>query len=178
MIDKTARKILFCKYWDPSKGWIRKELTKEDYNYAVKAGYMFDDIISSHDETVENCIEAIQKISKEKVVKAFVSSLTSRRLDLRSALASFACGEKLYFHSHTVTKKACESCGEYNSETEIDLNILNFERHKFGGVRHLQPTYINLDLNILSKEEVKDLCCFSGNRTNKLFPLDENCSVL
>ena len=86
--------------------------------------------------------------SKDSVVSAFLSSLSSRRLDLRSALGSYACGVSLPAHKLKASiSKSCLICSEFDSQNPIDLNVLNFERFKFGGVRHLSPSYIWFDLN-------------------------------
>jgi hypothetical protein len=39
----------------------------------------------------------------------------------------------------------CGVCGEYNS-VKVDRNVFNFERYKWGGVRHLDPAYALFDL--------------------------------
>jgi hypothetical protein len=45
----------------------------------------------------------------------------------------------------------CIYCGEYQSSA--DPNILNFERVKWGGVRHDSPRYIALDLQLFAAQE-------------------------
>ncbi len=43
-------------------------------------------------------------------------------------------------------------CGEYNRpDKEEDLNVLNFERYKWGGVRHDEPLYAGMDLRLFRK---------------------------
>jgi hypothetical protein len=43
-------------------------------------------------------------------------------------------------------------CGVYNRGAEReDLNVLNFERFKWGGVRHDQPLYASLDLQLFQE---------------------------
>jgi hypothetical protein len=51
---------------------------------------------------------------------------------------------------------SCVICSEYDSREPTDLNVLNFERFKFGGVRHLQPLYIWLDLTLFGKEKLEE----------------------
>jgi hypothetical protein len=41
---------------------------------------------------------------------------------------------------------ACAVCGLFEVDEDIDLNVLNFERFKWGGVRRSHLTYIWLDL--------------------------------
>ncbi|WP_196140634.1 hypothetical protein [Aliikangiella sp. G2MR2-5] len=161
MSDKKALKILFNKYWSPAKGWQKNKVTEEDYLYAKAAGVMFDDITTEHEKTVQKAIDVCDSIGKQKVVDAFVSSLSSRRLELRSALSSYACGQNLPSHKFMQSdinsfSKICQFCTESSIDEKSDLNVLNFERHKFGGVRHLQPNYIWLDLMLLGKENIQE----------------------
>lgn len=116
-------------------------------------GVMFDDISLNHDEIIQRAISQCNSISKAQVVDAFLSSLSTKRLEIRSALGSFACGYKLPLHKFKIQdgSVSCSTCCEVSAEKIIDLNILNFERHKFGGVRHLWPSYIYLDLSLFSK---------------------------
>lgn len=92
MTDKRALKILFDKYWSPVKGWQRNTVPEEDFEYAKTMGVMFDDISLNHDEIIQRAIAQCNSITKTQVVDAFLSSLSTRRLELRSALGSFACG--------------------------------------------------------------------------------------
>jgi hypothetical protein len=157
MSDKRALKILFNKYWSSAKGWQRNIISEEDFEYAKKMGIMFDDVSLNHDEIIQKAIEQCGSISKNQVVDAFISSLSTRRLDHRSALGSFACGCKLPLHQFESSdqSKTCAICSELPFSKNIDLNVLNFERNKFGGVRHLQPNYIFLDISLFSKLEVQ-----------------------
>jgi hypothetical protein len=70
-------------------------------------------------------------------------------LALRSALGSYAVALNMPSHPLSLkgTSSPCEVCGEYESDSEQDLNVLNFERHKWGGVRHEHPPYIAFDLD-------------------------------
>jgi hypothetical protein len=44
-------------------------------------------------------------------------------------------------------ERFCNLCGVFSgSERDIDLNVLNFERYKWGGVRHEDPIYMFFDL--------------------------------
>lgn len=153
MSDKRALKILFDKYWSSTKGWQNNILSAEDFECAKKAGVMFDDVSFNHDEIVQKALEQCNSISKAQVVESFLSSLSTRRLELRSALSSFACGCNLPLHKFTPQENniICSVCSEIHTNKSVDLNILNFERNKFGGVRHLRPTYINLDISLFSK---------------------------
>lgn len=169
MNEKKALKILFDKYWAPSSGWQRSELTASDFEFAKEAGVMFDDVVMGHDEVVSKAYDAIQKAKKEQVVNAFISSLSTRRLDHRSALGSYASGKNMPLHTFDNARvecsKSCDVCAEYPRKDKIDLNVLNFERHKFGGVRHLFPVYIWLDLWLF-------------DRVEELIPSEEDVKIL
>lgn len=160
MTDKRALKILFDKYWSPSSGWIKGEVSAADYQYAKDAGVMFDDIETDHDSIVTKCIDTIKDIKKKDVVKAFVSSLSTHRLELRSALGSYASGRLLYKHNFKSSEEnysspgSCVVCSQFEGPEKVDLNVLNFERFKFGGVRHSQPIYIWFDINQLKEQEI------------------------
>ena len=45
----------------------------------------------------------------------------------------------------------CAYCGQY--EPAAEPNVLNFERIKWGGVRHDDPRYIALDLQLFAAQE-------------------------
>lgn len=148
-LDKRALQILTSTYWSPS-GWKKTYATPpEDLAYAKAAGIMFDPVSITHDKMVEWALRSCGHTSKERVTQAFLASLTSRRLDWRSALGSFAASLHLLPHHWSKGQRAqfnCPMCGAYESENPQDLNVLNFERFKWGGVRHTFPLYIGFDL--------------------------------
>lgn len=157
-VDKRALKILFASYWSAS-GWRREfDTATANLAYAKAAGLMFDPVTISHQQAVEWAIRSRDSVSKEQVVNFFLASLTSRRLDLRSALGSFAASRNLRAHvwdkSNSPTH-CCPVCGIYEClEKPDDLNVLNFERFKWGGVRHDNPIYIALDLQQVAKQPI------------------------
>ncbi len=152
-IDHRALKILSSTYWSPS-GWKKSYSTPpEDFAYAKASGFMFDSMVLSHDEKIEWVLRSRSRVSKTSVANGFLASLTSRRLDRRSALGSFAVS--LHMPTHRWSKEpgsfCCSLCGGFDrSNASEDLNILNFERFKWGGVRHTDPLYIAFDLKQFS----------------------------
>lgn len=151
--DKKAVKILFSKYWS-SAGWrSARDVSMEDFAYAKWAGVMFDPAVFSHDRAVERAVKAVSVIDPRQVANAFLASLTTRRLDLRSALGTYAIGRHLQPHESSGVG-ACGVCGAFDSSEPIDLNVLNFERLKWGGVRHASPVYIALDLELFAKTKI------------------------
>ncbi|WP_132289246.1 hypothetical protein [Kribbella sp. VKM Ac-2568] len=110
---------------------------------------MFDaPVVLDHGGWVEAARSAAAQISPREVEDAFVSSLTSRRLDLRSALASFLIARALPDHHFTAMRsgRMCAVCGLYSGSAPEDLNVLNFERFKWGGIRRDDITYVAFDL--------------------------------
>ena len=152
MIDRKARQILFNAYWRD-----RRSVCDNEFEYAKEKGLMFDPLAITHDDLVVKLTELRGKIDMSTVADAFLASLSTRRLDLRSALGSFAVAS--HFPNHTLASSSktrcpsgaelCNICGIYshhNHEPE-NLNVLNFERHKWGGVRHDDPIYVWFDLS-------------------------------
>ena len=152
-IDERAKKILFGTYW-ASTGWRSdRNIAVEDFEYAKSKGFMFEPVTMSHGQQIEYAIHARDVVRASDVVSAFVASLSSRRVDLRSGLGSYAVARHL--EAHVFTERpgtcACRVCGAYQLSSDVDLNVLNFERFKWGGVRHDQLAYIGLDLSLLSR---------------------------
>jgi len=153
MIDEKALRILFDTYWS-SNGWKNKYATPpDDLSYAKASGYMFDPVEFTHDDIVDWLLVAFSQVTQERIAAAFLSSLTTRRLERRSALASFAVARHFPKHRFTQAEGQCEICGLYGGKSKEDLNVLNFKRFKWGGVRHLDPLYIAFDLEQFSKVE-------------------------
>lgn len=123
---------------------------------------MFDPIRLSHDQAVSRLIEEGERADLTAVSGAFIASLGNRRLDLRSALGSYAFAANFPQHKIAMTPvstvpsgaRRCEWCAFYERAVpaEIDLNALNFERHKWGGVRRDNPVYAWLDLSLFRSE--------------------------
>ena len=108
---------------------------------------MFDPIRRTHDQIVRRAVEVTACVDAKTVADAFLASLSTRRLDIRSALGSYAVLRHLLAHDYEDLPARCPVCGEYNRPDEdIDLNVLNFERHKWGGVRHERPYYATFDM--------------------------------
>ena len=147
-LDPKALEILFRKYWSPT-GWAKGAITQAEFDYAKQAGVMFEPIDVSHDTTVERAVEIRKSVTPEVVGNAFLASMSSRRMDWRSALGSLAAILHLPAHSFTpqAHAKSCALCGAYPNDAGLDINVLNFERLKWGGVRHTQPLYAILDLD-------------------------------
>ncbi|WP_445364609.1 hypothetical protein ACJJIQ_10930 [Microbulbifer sp. ANSA003] len=186
-MDKKAKKILFSTYW--KNGWIDSKdrvLSDEDFEYAKSKGLMFDPLSISHDECIDAITNLVGEISREKIAKGFVSSLSSHRLDWRSSLSSYSIAKNIPKHKYmpvisgtsytdgkpTSRSFACGVCkdsqygvvGRKNYEG-ADLNVLNFERIKWGGVRQGDILYTYFDLSQFKITEIPeptsdDIQCF------------------
>ncbi len=149
-VSAAALRPLMQTFWT-SKGWRSSvALPAADVPAAaIRSGVMFDQPRQlGHDGWVEaaRAAAAAAAVSASEISAAFLVSLTTRRLDLRSALGSFAVARHLVAHRYTPDPSArCAVCGLGRRSTQ-DLNILNFERFKWGGVRRDDLTYVAFDL--------------------------------
>ena len=147
MIDSKALKILFDTHWS-AKGW--KEvytISAEDFDYARAAGLMFDPVPLTHQDIAARIQKAASTLDPVRVGSAFLASLSTRRLELRSALGSYAIAQHFPQHEYHELSYNCFICGWHQALFPlVDLNVLNFERYKWGGVRHEKPEYIIFDL--------------------------------
>jgi hypothetical protein len=156
-MDSRAVKILFDTYWSGA-GWKKDcQTDAADLEYAIRAGVMFPPIRVGHDALIHNVTRLVAKLDRVKVSRAFLASLSTRQLNWRSALGSYSFSKNLPPHSFKGTKEWCAVCGMFSGPDEDeDLNVLNFERLKWGGVRHTQPLYAWFDLSQLERLEVPD----------------------
>ncbi|MFM9279699.1 hypothetical protein [Paenibacillus jiagnxiensis] len=165
-MDTKAKKILMQTFWS-STGWKSGGFTcpDEDFAYAKSKGLMFDYLTMTHDECVRKLRDLHEKVlTREIVVSAFMHSLSTRKVHLRSALSSWALTHDLPLHTYQQRGaiqpgySACADCNDHrlmSNEKYVneDLNVLNFERVKWGGVRLNWLIYCLMDLELLSKEE-------------------------
>ena len=123
--------------------------------HAIDAGVMFDGTYdATHDEVLDAAIAARDALSEDEVTAAFLSSLTSRRLDLRSALGSFAVARHLKRHAHDSDSSGyCRTCRLRADERDIDRNVMSFERFKWGGVRRDDLVYVAFDLERFARAD-------------------------
>lgn len=147
MPDRRALKILFDTYWSP-KGWKQEyAISPEDFAYARAAGLMFDPAVITHESASARIRKVVRTLDPVRVGNAFLASLSTRRLELRSALGSYAIARHFPEHGYHELSHDCFICGwQRDLFPLVDLSVLSFERHKWGGVRHEQPEYIAFDL--------------------------------
>lgn len=147
IVLKDPIDILFNRFWGPD-GWHDGSVSPEDRQIALAAGVMFPPRRITHDAGVGWARRSALATAPERAAAAFVASLSTRRMELRSALGSYATSRHLRSH-HASAVEPCLTCGLYqNPDTSEDLDVLNFERLKWGGVRHLNPIYAAFDLEL------------------------------
>ncbi len=145
-------KLLFSTYWS-SRSWNYDPPTEKDFEQAIQEGYMFAPMLPhTHDEALAKLRIALGKISPSDIANAFLYSLSTRALHYRSALGSYYYALSIPDHSHA-DSKACYFCDWLKLPDSIDLtlrlpeyNIFNFERYKWGGIRHTCLEYALFDL--------------------------------
>lgn len=153
--DRRALQTLFDAYWGPG-GWKpdeQRHVAPAELAHAKAAGIMFDDVDLAHDAAIDRACLAVEGVTRHQAAAAFVASLGSRRLEWRSALGTWTFGQWLRPHAYTAWSSStgpCAECGHAMQERH-DLNCLQFERHKWGGVRHDQPAYVAFDLEQLAR---------------------------
>lgn len=143
-------KILLNTYW--RNGWKIKQVSAEDFAIAKEEGYMFDyPAVTTHEEDMNRIREILKSISPVDVANAFLYSLSTRRLEYRSALGSYWYAVAI--PEHVCEKNLCLLCKwsawkqEPNTrELTWGINVLNFERYKWGGVQHADANYALFDL--------------------------------
>lgn len=164
-MDKKAKKILMETYWS-AQGWkaAPQTFTGEDFEYAKSQGTMFDRLSITHDAIVQDIYRWHQEvITKEQVVQAFLHSLSTRQIHWRSILSSWALTFHLPLHTYEERRAVhanTSSCGDCNFNrlmsndqyTNEDINVLNFERIKWGGIRLNHLLYCWLDLKLFIEQ--------------------------
>ncbi len=175
-MDKLAQKILFKTYWQ-STGWTDRNFRSTplvDFEYAKSKSVMFDPITLSWRDLRDACRTLIAEIPLQKITDAFLSSLSTKRADLRSGIASYANITRLLALSEHEQQKHF-----FNVSLDDDLSVLNFERIKWGGIRHSKPLYNFIDLTILKTETVttptqQDIATFNSilNTIRQAAPTD------
>jgi hypothetical protein len=151
-VSDRARQILLDAFWDAG-GWRNgPAIAPDEFEIAKAAGYMFDPGISTHNDAVTKAINAADLIDPRDVAHAFVASLTSRRLEYRSAVGSFSFARFLPHHeAEEYRGYLCGVCGEPIKDQHVDWNIQNFVRIKWGGMGHGVPSYMAFDLRLFNE---------------------------
>ncbi|SDY25362.1 hypothetical protein SAMN02910264_01810 [Ruminococcaceae bacterium YAD3003] len=156
-----GKKILLSSFWC-SQGWHKTEITDEVFELCKKQGYMFDPpVVVTHEEFFRQLDDVLKKTDPKDVANAFLYSLSTRELEFRSALGSYWYAVSI---PENMKKDDPYLCGwsrwsDFQLKRSSGYNVLNFERYKWGGVRHTDPTYALFDLEqflLLPKVTPKD----------------------
>jgi len=149
-VTPAALRPLMRAFWS-AEGWRLPPSMPvgTDLDRAVDSGVMFDEpLVRDHDGWVDAARRAARAVTLDEVSDAFISSLASRRLDLRSALGSYAVARHLPQHAFEPDRDhRCRVCGQFQGSYPEELNVLSFERFKWGGVRRDDIRYAAFDLD-------------------------------
>ena len=135
MNNKKAWSILKKMYWS-SEGWKFPPVmpSKEDFESATKAGYLFEEKNLNHDEVVAWVLTLTKRISDQQAGNAFLVSLLDERIELRSTLGSYAVLHSMKSHDFMPSSyddSYCNICNQSQIE-EYDLSSENFSRYMWG----------------------------------------------
>jgi hypothetical protein len=151
-VSPGALRPLMDTFWS-SQGWRRPPQWPSSaiLRRASDDGVRFDELrTEDHDSWVRAALAAVRPLTAAEVSEAFLASLSTRRLDLRSALGSYAVARFLTEHEYQERPGhgRCAICGQPRraAAEAQDLNVLSFERFKWGGVRTDHIEYIAFDL--------------------------------
>lgn len=146
---RTLHDAFWSHGWRADRRDIKGELdTSPDLQAAVSAGVMFGyDRRESHDGWVAAAHQAAQNVTAEDVAAGFLASLSTRRLDLRSGLSSYVMATRMPAHSFQARPRNpdCPVCFTFDPD-EVDLDMLSFQRFKWGGVWVWHIPYVAFDL--------------------------------
>ena len=138
--------ILYYLNWNNGRWKEGTGPSEEDYELGKAQGYLFDSVPSyTHDETLQRIRSVTAQIDPKDVSNAFLYSLSTRQLHYRSALGSYYCAISIPDHTQTDTY-TCYFCDWWPVEDPDQLNSMNFERYKFGGIGHTRPQFALFDL--------------------------------
>lgn len=153
-----AIKTLFALY----KFSAREYPSEEEIADAKAKGILFDyPKYESHSAALSRLRSILARIDPKDIANAFLFSLSTRRLEYRSALGSYYYAKAIPEHDfmnsfNEVLARAarhCYFCGwdawasePSKFEKRFGVNIYNYERYKYAGVRHDQLNYSLFDL--------------------------------
>lgn len=183
---EKAKKILF-KSHDIKKidgHWGRLTLSDEEFEYAINKGVMFHNRTTiKHSECISKIRDLLKVITDYDVANAFLYSLSTRCLEYRSVLGSYWYVKDI--PDHESNEDSCHIC-RWNTYNDLPCkyeylnyyNDLNYERYRYGGVRHTQLQYALFDLEefikLPSVEHTKEDLKILSQILNCVFELKPN----
>ena len=155
-------KTLFALY--KNTGLNEMNVSENEIAIAKEQGYMFDyPKYETHSDMLQRLRSILTQIDPRDIANAFLFSLSTRRLEYRSALGSYyyamAIPEHEFMKSHNEILAAasahCYLCGWNawkNVPNKFDIkygyNFKNYERYKYGGseIGNTNLNYVIFDL--------------------------------
>lgn len=129
--------------------WSKINVSEAEISFAKDTGYLFDyPEYETHSDTLKRIRPILAQIDPKDIANAFLYSLSTRRLEYRSALGSYyyaaAIPEHEFMNSHNKMLAAaanhCYLCGwsgwkpvAKNAEIRFGYNLENYTRYKYGG---------------------------------------------
>lgn len=140
-------KTLFALY--KSNNWDEVNISDAEMAFAKESGYLFDyPEYETHSDTLKRIRSVLAQIDPKDIANAFLFSLSTRKLEYRSALGSYyyaaAIPEHEFMKSHNEILadaiNQCYFCGwsawekePSKSDIRFGYNYYNFDRYKYGG---------------------------------------------
>ena len=144
---EIGKKVLFALN---SSGRYGREgkISEEDISLAKRDGYLFDyPKYESHEDTLKRLRETVAQIDPADVANAFLYSLSTRKLEYRSALGSYYYAKAIPEHELMKSMNEqlaamevhCYLCGwsAWRREPrpyDQGLNVYSYYRYKYGGL--------------------------------------------
>ena len=156
-------KTLFALY--ENIGRDARSVSEDEMSFAKEQGYLFDyPKYETHADTINRVQLILEQIDPRDIANAFLFSLSTRKLEYRSALGSYyyaaAIRDHEFMNSYNevlaATAKHCYLCGWTAWKTtpsKLDLrygyNIYNYERYRWGGnpIGSIHVNYALFDLD-------------------------------
>ena len=126
-------------------------VSTDDERYALETGFFVMPREMTHNEVIDWTCRAVGSVSLIDVSNAFLASLSSRRLELRSALGRYAVGLYLPRHQYLSAGICCAICGLIApGKKRYEFSGTNCGRYTGGGVSDY-PDDIAFDLSEFAK---------------------------
>jgi hypothetical protein len=140
-------KTLFALYKSPIR--VEGDISEDEMDIAKEQGYLFDyPAYETHSNMLQRLRSILEQIDSKDIANAFLFSLSTRRLEYRSAIGSYyyamAIPEHEFMKSHNEILAAasihCYFCGwsawkdvPNKFDEKYGYNFKNYERYKYGG---------------------------------------------
>jgi len=136
--NPKALRILFNTQWDldgREGAWIEySEVPEKDLEYGKSAGLLQESFELDHRSMISRIVKARGTVERRAVAAAFASSFFTRRMDMRSALGSYAHSLHLAAHRFDPPKGAenCRLC-DFPRKEKVPVNHYTFRRIMWAG---------------------------------------------